>query len=115
MVSLEFFVDIRSHYGPTFDSASNKNEYQEYFLAGGIGKDSLCVGLTTLPPSCADCFEIWNPNGDVSLRIASGIHTLGARWEGVVNFIIPPIDLLTYYNNVWNWIPLPRFCYSINF
>jgi hypothetical protein len=36
-----FFVDIksfRSHYGPGVDSASNGNEYQEYFLrvkAGG--------------------------------------------------------------------------------
>ena len=30
-----FFVDIesfRSHCGPGFDSASNRNEYQEYFL-----------------------------------------------------------------------------------
>jgi len=30
MVSLEFF--IRSHYGPEVDSASNRNEYQKYFL-----------------------------------------------------------------------------------
>ena len=36
-----FFIDIksfRSHYGPGVDSASNRNEYQEYFLgvkAGG--------------------------------------------------------------------------------
>ena len=30
-----FFIDIksfRSHYGPRVDSASNRNEYQEYFL-----------------------------------------------------------------------------------
>ena len=30
-----FFIDIksfRSHYGPGVDSASNINEYQEYFL-----------------------------------------------------------------------------------
>ena len=30
-----FFIDIksfRSHYGPWVDSASNINEYQEYFL-----------------------------------------------------------------------------------
>ena len=30
-----FFIDIkffRSHYGPEVDSASNRNEYQEYFL-----------------------------------------------------------------------------------
>ena len=31
-----FVTDIksfRSHYGPAVDSASNRNEYQEYFLA----------------------------------------------------------------------------------
>jgi len=31
----EFFIDIksfRSHYGLGIDSASNKNEYQEYFI-----------------------------------------------------------------------------------
>jgi len=30
-----FFIDIksfRSHYGPRVDSASNRNDYQEYFL-----------------------------------------------------------------------------------
>ena len=35
LVSVEFFIDIksfRSHYGPGVDSASNRNEYQEYFL-----------------------------------------------------------------------------------
>jgi hypothetical protein len=25
------------------------------------GKDGRCVGLTTLPPSCADCLEILEP------------------------------------------------------
>jgi len=46
-----FFIDIksfRSHYGPGFDSASNWNKYQEYFL--GV-KNGRCVMLTTLPPS----------------------------------------------------------------
>ena len=28
-------------------------------LLGGIG--GWCVGLTTLPPSCAGCLEIWEP------------------------------------------------------
>ena len=35
LVSLEFFIDIksfRSHYGPGVDSASNGNEHQEHFL-----------------------------------------------------------------------------------
>jgi hypothetical protein len=38
MVSLEFFIDIipSGHsIGPGVDSASNRNEYQEYFLWGG--------------------------------------------------------------------------------
>jgi hypothetical protein len=52
MVSLEFFIHVilPAHHGPGVDSASNRNEYQEYFLGG---KDGRCVGLTTLPPSCA--------------------------------------------------------------
>jgi hypothetical protein len=38
---------FRWHYGPGVDSASNRNEYQEYFLAA---KGCRCVWLTTLPP-----------------------------------------------------------------
>ena len=41
---------------PGVDSASNGNEYQEYFLDGKGGR---CVGLTILQPSCADCLKIW--------------------------------------------------------
>ena len=47
LVSVEFFIDIksfRSHYGPGFDLASNRNEYQDYFL--GV-KSARCVRLTT--------------------------------------------------------------------
>jgi len=32
-------------------TASNRNEYQDYLLKGKGGQ---CVGLTTLPLSCAD-------------------------------------------------------------
>ena len=42
----EYFIDIkyfRSPYGPGVDSASNRNEYQGYFLGG---KGGLCVWLT---------------------------------------------------------------------
>ena len=60
MVSLEFSIDIilPAALWPGFDSASNRNEYREYFLGD---KGDRCVGLTTLPPSCADCLEIWEP------------------------------------------------------
>ena len=42
---------------PGVDSAS-KNEYHD--IPGGKG--GRCVGVTTLPPSCAECQEIWEPN-----------------------------------------------------
>jgi hypothetical protein len=38
---------------------SNRNEYHECFMGGGGGKGGRCVGLTTLPPSCADGLEVW--------------------------------------------------------
>ena len=55
---------FRPQYGPGLDSASNRNEYQEYCLGGKGGR---CVGITTLPPSCVDCLgnvgasASWNP------------------------------------------------------
>jgi hypothetical protein len=42
-------------YVPGVDSASDKNEYQRSLLGCKGGR---CLGLTTLPPSCADCLKI---------------------------------------------------------
>jgi hypothetical protein len=42
---------FRTHYGSGFTSASNKNEYQEYFLGGKGGR---CVALKT--------YHIYGPN-----------------------------------------------------
>jgi len=56
------FIDIkslRSHYGSGVDSASNRNEYQEYFQGGKGGR---CVRLTNLPPSCAVVTKSGNLN-----------------------------------------------------
>jgi len=68
LVSLEVFIDIktfRSHYGSGVDSASNRNEYQEYFLEG---KCDWCVRLTTyhhLAPLSRNLGTLtsWNPLG----------------------------------------------------
>ena len=60
--SLEFFSDIksfRSYCGPGVDSASNRNEYREYFLGGKGGR---CVRLTNLRPSCAVVTKSGNLN-----------------------------------------------------
>jgi hypothetical protein len=61
---------FRPHYGPGVDSASKRNEYQEYILEGNGGR---CVGLTTLPPSCTDCLEIWEPQPPGTLRACPGL------------------------------------------
>jgi hypothetical protein len=37
------------------------------------GKGGRCVELTTLPPSCADCLEIWEPHPPGSLRASPGL------------------------------------------
>jgi hypothetical protein len=61
MWSLEIFIDIILN----MESASKRNEYQEYFLGGKGGR---CVRLTPLPPSRAYSFEIWEcqPPGTLS-------------------------------------------------
>jgi hypothetical protein len=37
------------------------------------GKGGRCVGLTTLPTSCADCLEIWEPQPPGTLRACPGL------------------------------------------
>jgi hypothetical protein len=40
---------------------------------GGGGKGGRRVELTTLPPSCADCFEIWELQTPGNLRVCPGL------------------------------------------
>ena len=53
---------LRPHYESGVDSPYCRKDYQDYILGVKGG-----VGLTTLPPSCADCLEIlgsstsWSP------------------------------------------------------
>jgi hypothetical protein len=49
----------------------NRNEYLESFLGGKGGR---CVGLTTLPPSCADCLEIWELKPPGNLWVCPGLY-----------------------------------------
>ena len=66
MVSLEFFLtqSFQPHNGPGVDSASDRNEYQEYFLGDKGGR---CVRLT-LRLSSADYLE----SGSLNLLDPSG-------------------------------------------
>jgi len=60
---------LSNHSGLGVDSVCNRNEYQEYFLGG---KGGWCIELT-LPPSCADCLEIWEPQPPGTLRASPGL------------------------------------------
>jgi hypothetical protein len=55
-VTGDIFRGIWEVYVPGVDSAS-RNDYQDILR----DKGGLYVRLTTLPPSCADCLEIWEP------------------------------------------------------
>ena len=79
---------FRPHCGPGVDSASNRNEYQEYFL---VGKGGWCVGLTTLPPSCADCLEIWEPQPPGTLTACPVLS-----WDCFFNILLSEVDLYTF-------------------
>jgi hypothetical protein len=46
------------------------------------GKGGWCVELTTLPPSCANCLEIWEPQPPGTLRASPG---LWCGWKDYVN------------------------------
>jgi len=65
---------FRWHLGPGVDTASNRNKYQHYFL---VGKGGRCVGLTTFPPSCANCREIWEAQPSGNLRAYPGLYRDG--------------------------------------
>jgi len=85
------FTSFRPHYVSGVDSASNRNEYQEYFLGGKGGR---CVGLTTLPTSCADCLEIfvastsWKPRG--LSRHVQGLICFSLHISGLFLYNIRP-------------------------
>jgi len=53
------------------DSASKRNEHQEYLL---VGKGGRSVGLTNVPPSWADFIEILEPQHPGTLRDYPGLY-----------------------------------------
>jgi hypothetical protein len=64
-IFFSIYLILKIHYGPGVDSASNRNEYQEF--SWGI-KGGRRVRLTTLPPSVSDCLDkMWEPRRPTAL------------------------------------------------
>jgi hypothetical protein len=85
-------VRFRPHYGPGVGSASNRDEYGEYFLGDKGGRS---VGLTTLPPPCADCLEVWEPQPPGAVRACAGL------WQGLRSLLLPSTSVLSVLCSVF--------------
>jgi hypothetical protein len=72
---------FQPHYGPRVDSASNRNEYQEFFRGVKSGRR---VGLTTLPPTMSRISE--NVGASTS-RNPKGFHGLYRK-----SFTLPTLN-----------------------
>jgi len=65
----------------------NRNDDQGYFLGGKCGR---CLGLTTFPPSCADCLEICDPQPPGTLRVSPGLYRVWFTFTCIIsNTYIP--------------------------
>lgn len=76
------------------DSSSNRNEYQLYWVGCKGGR---CVELSTLPPYCAECLEIWEHQTTGALRDCQELYR----------------DCFTFFNAKKNY-DIPKtvtFCY----
>jgi len=70
MVSLEFSLTsfFRLHSGPGVNSASDRNEYQKYFLGGKGGQ---CVGLHVMIVLKSESLNLLEASGPV--QVCTGI------------------------------------------
>ena len=59
-------------------------------------KVSRCVGLTTLPPSCSDCLEIWEPHPPGTLWSLLGLNWECLPWRNMWYSVAQLFEALCY-------------------
>ena len=95
MVSLKFFFDIfllHSGRNMALGLTHPLTERGTKNISWGV---KACVGLTTLPPSCADCHEIWEPQPPGTLWACPGLYR----------------DCFTlHFTILWDWLPSHESC-----
>ena len=64
--------DVPSGRTMALESTPSLTEMSNRYISLG-GKGGRCVGLTILPPSYADCLEIWEPQPSGTLRACPGL------------------------------------------
>jgi len=115
-----FFIDIkffRLHYGPGVDSASNRNEYQEYFLGltrlttyhhpvllsrnlgtltswNPLGLLRPVTGLLYLLPYCYYCLLLW----------VDHLYELGRTKCQEINLVAHHILTIPIWTNCYYWL-----------
>jgi len=68
----------------------------------GTGKGDRCVGMTTLPPSCADYLKIWEPQSPGVLRASPGLH------RNFYTSYVTPRSLIGKFLLIWIVTPQNR-------
>ena len=94
---------FRLHSGPRVNSDSNRNEYRKYFLGGKVGRS---VGLTILPPSCADYLENREPQPSANLRVCPDL----CRDCFTFTYLIYIDIYQTKYNNMYYMFVVSKLC-----
>jgi len=85
------------------------------------GKGGRCVGLTTLPPSCADCLEIWEhqPPGTINGNPVMGLlylYKVPSCWLFLLIHTTMNGSMNIKFKNyeVSHYVILASFCYSLS-